>query len=161
MHKKANNNENHQNQVVWVLIWKPSLSTLRWVPIHQGFSHFSGFLHHFVLAKLATSSIRVNSQVLMDLSIQNWKVGRITLKWWFCFCPKSDDCLICKCWVQWTPSPNPELLYPCTPAPNILTSDLSWNMFNLLQNAGARHIQSSNQLPTTKSELALNQGPVS
>ena len=25
----------------------------------QGFSHFSGFLHHFVLAKLATSSIRV------------------------------------------------------------------------------------------------------
>ena len=26
----------------------------------QGFSHFSGFLHHFVLAKLATSSIRVN-----------------------------------------------------------------------------------------------------
>ena len=26
----------------------------------QGFSHFSGFLHPFVLAKLATSSIRVN-----------------------------------------------------------------------------------------------------
>ena len=25
----------------------------------QGFSNFSGFLHHFVLAKLATSSIRV------------------------------------------------------------------------------------------------------
>ena len=25
----------------------------------QGFKHFSGFLHHFVLAKLATSSIRV------------------------------------------------------------------------------------------------------
>ena len=25
----------------------------------QGFGHFSGFLHHFVLAKLATSSIRV------------------------------------------------------------------------------------------------------
>ena len=25
----------------------------------QGFSHFSGFLHHSVLAKLATSSIRV------------------------------------------------------------------------------------------------------
>ena len=36
-----------------------------WVPsdeypfIYQGFGHFSGFLHHFVLAKLATSSIRV------------------------------------------------------------------------------------------------------
>ena len=27
----------------------------------QGFSHFSGFLHHFVLAKLANSSISVNS----------------------------------------------------------------------------------------------------
>ena len=26
----------------------------------QGFSYFSGFLHNFVLAKLATSSIRVN-----------------------------------------------------------------------------------------------------
>ena len=26
----------------------------------QGFSNFSGLLHHFVLAKLATSSIRVN-----------------------------------------------------------------------------------------------------
>ena len=25
----------------------------------QGFSHFSDFLHHFVLAKLATTSIRV------------------------------------------------------------------------------------------------------
>ena len=26
----------------------------------QGFSHFSGFLHHFVLARLAPSSIRVD-----------------------------------------------------------------------------------------------------
>ena len=26
---------------------------------YSGFGHFSGFLHHFVLAKLATSSIRV------------------------------------------------------------------------------------------------------
>ena len=28
----------------------------------QGFSHFPGFLHHFVMAKLATSSIKVNDQ---------------------------------------------------------------------------------------------------
>ena len=28
--------------------------------IHIRISHFSGFLHHFVLAKLATSRIRVN-----------------------------------------------------------------------------------------------------
>ena len=30
----------------------------------QGFCHFSGFLHHFVLAKLATSSIRVKPPTL-------------------------------------------------------------------------------------------------
>ena len=64
MHKKANNNENHQNQVMWVLIWKHSLSTLRWVPICQGFSDFSGFLHYFILTKLATSSIRVKTRHL-------------------------------------------------------------------------------------------------
>ena len=29
----------------------------------QGFSHFLGFLYHFVLAKLATSRIRVKSRV--------------------------------------------------------------------------------------------------
>ena len=43
-----------------VFIGKLSLSTLRKIPKCQGFSHFSGFLHHFVLAKLATSSIRVD-----------------------------------------------------------------------------------------------------
>ena len=42
-----------------VLIGKLSPSILRWVPICQGFGDFSGFLHYFVLAKLATSSIRV------------------------------------------------------------------------------------------------------
>ena len=51
---------NHRNPVMLVLIGKISLSTLRWVPICQGFSDFSGFLHYFVLANLATSSIRVN-----------------------------------------------------------------------------------------------------
>ena len=33
----------------------------------QNFSHFSGFLHHFVLAKLATSNIKVNSLASRDL----------------------------------------------------------------------------------------------
>ena len=37
-----------------------SLSALRWVLICKGFSHLLGFLHHFVLAKVATSSIRVS-----------------------------------------------------------------------------------------------------
>ena len=42
-----------------VFIGKFSLSTLSWVPICQGLTQFSGYLHHFVLAKLATSSIGV------------------------------------------------------------------------------------------------------
>ena len=42
-----------------VFIGKLSLSSLRWVPMCQGFSQFPGFLHHSVLAKLATSIIRL------------------------------------------------------------------------------------------------------
>ena len=37
--------------------WIVLLSTLRWVPVCHGFSHFSGFLHHFVLAKYRWFSI--------------------------------------------------------------------------------------------------------
>ena len=44
----------------------------------QGFSVFSGFLHHFVLAKVATSSIRVNplisQAVLGDLGMSGFRV---------------------------------------------------------------------------------------
>ena len=36
-------------------------STLRSVPMCQGFSNFSVFFHNFVLAKLATSSIRIRT----------------------------------------------------------------------------------------------------
>ena len=32
----------------------------------QGFSHFSGFLHHCVLAKLATSSIKVKHYLRIE-----------------------------------------------------------------------------------------------
>ena len=59
--KDANIFEIHGNPVMLVFIGKLLLSTLRCVPMCQGFSHFSGFLHHFLLAKVATSSIRVNS----------------------------------------------------------------------------------------------------
>ena len=59
MHKNAKIFENHLNPVMLVLIWKLSRSTLRWVPICHGLSNFSAFSHHFVLAKLATSRIRV------------------------------------------------------------------------------------------------------
>ena len=40
----------------WIAL---SLSTLRRVPMYQGFSHFLGFLHHFVISKLAISSIQI------------------------------------------------------------------------------------------------------
>ena len=36
----------------------------------QGNSHFSGFLHHFVLAKLATNSITVKQKSVKD--VFNW-----------------------------------------------------------------------------------------
>ena len=51
--------ENYLIPVMLVFIGKLSLSTLLLVPMCQGFSHSSGILYHFVLAKLATSSIWV------------------------------------------------------------------------------------------------------
>ena len=43
-----------------VFIWKLLLSsTIRWVPMCQGFSHFPAFCFHFMLTRLATSSKRV------------------------------------------------------------------------------------------------------
>ena len=54
--------ENHLNPVMLVFSGYLSLSTrIYWVPMCQGVSRISGFLHHFVMAKLATSSIRVKS----------------------------------------------------------------------------------------------------
>ena len=67
--------------VVLVLIRKLSLITLRWVPICQSFSHFSGFLHHCLLVKLATSSIRVkDEQSLMfwNFSYFSWQENHVT-----------------------------------------------------------------------------------
>ena len=48
-----------ENPVMLVYIGKLLRSGLRCIPMCQGFGNFSGFLHHFVLAKLATSSISV------------------------------------------------------------------------------------------------------
>ena len=58
-HKNAKIFENHRNRIMLVFIWKLSPSTLRWITMWQGLSHFPAFLHHFVLAKLATSNTRV------------------------------------------------------------------------------------------------------
>ena len=57
--KNANIFENHLNLVILVSIRKLSLGTLRWLTMCHGLSHSSAFLHQFVLAKLATSIIRV------------------------------------------------------------------------------------------------------
>ena len=54
-----------------VLIWKLSLSTFIWVPICQGFSVFPWFLHYFVLANLATSSIRVKNERVQHTTEKN------------------------------------------------------------------------------------------
>ena len=59
-HKDTKIFENHLNPVILVFIKKLSQSTLRWVLMCQGFNQFPAFLHHFVLAKFATSSRRVN-----------------------------------------------------------------------------------------------------
>ena len=67
MPKNATIFEVHLNPVILVLIGKLSSSTLRWVPICQGSSDFSGFLHYFVLAKLATSIIRVKEEMKSGL----------------------------------------------------------------------------------------------
>ena len=55
-----------------VLIKKLLPSVLRWVPMFQGFSDFPRFLHHFALAKLATSSLRVNSEWAKISSRASW-----------------------------------------------------------------------------------------
>ena len=53
--------ENRLNPVMLVFMGKLLLNTVRGVPVCQSFSHFSVFfLHYFVLAKIATCSIRVN-----------------------------------------------------------------------------------------------------
>ena len=56
-HKDTKIIENHPNHVILVFIGKLSLSTL--VPEFQSFLSF--FLHHCVMAKLATNGIRVNT----------------------------------------------------------------------------------------------------
>ena len=54
----------HVNPVKLVFIGKLSLSTLRWVPMGQSFTHFSVFLHHIVLVNFFTSSISVKGDFL-------------------------------------------------------------------------------------------------
>ena len=77
MHKNANIFENHRNPAMLVLIGY-AWSTLRWVPIFQGFSNFSWFLHYFILANFGTSSIRVNIRLSTSTLHNN---THIDIKW--------------------------------------------------------------------------------
>ena len=43
----------------------------------QGFSHLQVFLHHFVMVKLATTSIRVNISMLVNPVWEGEKGGRV------------------------------------------------------------------------------------
>ena len=61
-----------------VSIGELSQSTLRWVPICQGFSHFLDFLHHFVMPKWATYSIRVNQGITLQ-AISIWRFASLIL----------------------------------------------------------------------------------
>ena len=48
--------------------------------ICQGFSHFSVFLHHFVLAKLAASSIALkHSRVKSGQVVRSWGLCQVGL----------------------------------------------------------------------------------
>ena len=58
-----------------VFIGKLSLKTLKCIPMCQGFNYFSGLLHHFVFAIVATSSIRVNTVSVLDP--QNRLIGNV------------------------------------------------------------------------------------
>ena len=68
-HKTAKILENHLNSVMLAFIRELSPSILRLAPMCQGFSHFSTFLHRFVLAKLATSNIRVNTNMIVIVEV--------------------------------------------------------------------------------------------
>ena len=72
---------------MFVFIGKLSLSTLRWIPMCQGFSNFSGFLYHIVLVKLATSSIGIKGLVLIY-----WLSILLTLPMLRLLLPKAQWC---------------------------------------------------------------------
>ena len=63
MYNDAKIYENHLNPVLWVLIGKLSLSTLRFSVIFQFFSHL------FALVKLIPSSIRDNDMLFIAKSV--------------------------------------------------------------------------------------------
>ena len=77
-HKEAKIFENHLNPVILVFIGNLSLSTLRWVPICQGFSHISGFFASLCIGQISPSSIKVKMLWTMCIySMYKWvKIAR-------------------------------------------------------------------------------------
>ena len=69
--------DNHLNPVMLVFIELLSLSTQMSTHL-LGFQSFSAFLHHFVLAKLASSSLRVKKWIpfkgdmILSHLLKNW-----------------------------------------------------------------------------------------
>ena len=74
---------NHQDPVMLVFTMKLFLRTPRWVPMCQGLSHFSEFLHHFVLAKLATCCcwLIIQYKMLQKKLKNDWNPGMLVLIW--------------------------------------------------------------------------------
>ena len=64
--------ENLLNPIMWHGIHWIALAD--YSPMCQGFNYFSGILHHFDVAKLATSSLRVNKKCVFNFDMQdtNW-----------------------------------------------------------------------------------------
>ena len=75
-HKNPKIFENHRNPVMSVFIWMLSPSSFVWVPILQGSSIFFRFLPDFVLAKLATSRLRVKHELV------NGRVTKLLRRVW-------------------------------------------------------------------------------
>ena len=61
--------------------WFSKIFASNWKPIWQGFNHFLGFLHHFVLAKLVTDR-RVNGKNSYRNSVWDYVItsGNIFIK---------------------------------------------------------------------------------
>ena len=96
--------------------WKPSKPChlgIHWIALTEyslmsthvpGFQSFSAFLHHFVLAKLTTSSTRVKLQVTPGnfLISPNWDSE--PKQCWETH--SSQQCVHCMCVVSWPPYSN-------------------------------------------------------
>ena len=70
----TNTFHNYRKPVMLIFIWKLLQSTIRWVPMCQGFNHYStSFSNYFVLSKSATSSTMFKKLKPISQIIDKWK----------------------------------------------------------------------------------------